>query len=377
MDKVMLHVRSWPAPMALVLCMAMLLGSTTDEIDAPDWLAEAWISFWTSPAPEVPDQAPPSPPRDSAPDLAVPYAPVPGRDDRTPLAFLNHVFDLGNPGLTDQLSGIGPVSWDHAGTGSGTLIARDVVLTTGHLFVERGLWDGPLGRTERPPPPSNGRIYLAACGRAYDFQSIELGSLAPRERLGLDYAIARLAEPACEAARVLPVALTPRDVAEVADQMLLSLGAYPFADVPWYANHPLFADRDPSQPYARYAVFGVRCEATGLRDTGDVGGLSTGLVLTSGCDAVPGGSGGALLASRDGGARYVLIGVTNSYRRNTEFNNYTSIEGVFAEHLSRYVTLQELPPASTTAPNAASRGLGAEAPDGPWLPLTLNEENQR
>ncbi len=377
MDKVLMQARSWPAPTAFVLCMVMLLGSTTDEIDAPDWLAEAWVTLWAAPEPEMPGPEAPAPPQDGAPDLTVPYAPVPGRDDRTPLAFLNQVFDLGNPALPDQLSGIGPVSWDHAGTGSGTLIARDMVLTTGHLFAERGMWDGPRGRTERPPPPSDGRIYLPACGRAYDFQAIELGSLSPRDRLGLDYAIARLVEPACEAAHVLSVALTPGDLAGANDQLLLSIGAYPFADVPWYANHPLFADRDLTQRYARYAVFGVRCEATGLRDTGDVDGLSTGLVLTSGCDAVPGGSGGALLASRDGGASYALVGVTNSYRPDSEYNNYTSVEGAFAEHLRRFVTLHELPTASTTAPNAASQTFGADGHGGPWLPLTLNQKDLR
>ncbi|EEE37843.1 hypothetical protein RKLH11_1681 [Rhodobacteraceae bacterium KLH11] len=97
----------------------------------------------------------------------VPYAPAPGRDDRTPVAFLSHVFGLDDGGLPEKLTGIGPVFWDHAGHGTGALIAPDIVLTTAHLFTERGKWDGPYGPTNKPPAPSDGRIYLEACGQAY------------------------------------------------------------------------------------------------------------------------------------------------------------------------------------------------------------------
>lgn len=365
-------LRGWPVVTAFVVSAAMIFGSTVDEIDAPDWLVEVLSSFWSSPEKDDGDlgQLPNEP--KAAP--GIPFAPVPGRDDRTPVALLNQVFELGNPSLPAHLTGIGPVFWDHAGHGSGTLIAPSIVLTTAHLFAEQGLWDGPLGRTERPPPPSDGRIYLEACGRAYDFVAIDLGSMAPRSRLGLDYAIAELVEPACTAAHPLPVALTPDDLVGATNQYLLSVGAYRFTDVEWYAGHPLYADRDVGDRFSRMAVFGVRCEATGREDTGDVAMRSTAIITTDGCDAVPGGSGGALLVSRDGGASYAVIGVTNSYRPNTDYNNYTRIEGAFAAHLGGYVDLVQLPAASGTTSTPSSLPPGADAP---WLSLVWNQEDLR
>lgn len=366
MSKVLSVLQGWPVPVAAFLIGAMILGSTVDEIDMPDWLADTFATRWVRPEPDAPPDAP-------APRLPVPFAPAPGRDDRTPIAFLNHVFELGSPSLPSHLGGIGPVFWDHAGQGTGALISPTRVLTTGHLFAKAGEWEGPFGRTPKAPAPSDGRIYLEACGRAYDFAKIDLGSMTPRERLGLDYAIAELAEPACDAAHVLPVAVTPDDLASAADQMVLNFGAYRFADVDWYAHHPLFAGRDLDTKYARFAVFGVSCSVTGREDTGEVAEGSTAVIVTQGCDGVPGGSGGPLLVSRDGGASYAIVGVANSYRRtDREFNNYTRIEGAVAAHLSGYVDLVALPPASTTSPSPASL---PEGPNGAWLPMRSHSED--
>ncbi len=352
----------WPIPVAAILCCAMIFTTAMEKIDLPDWLLDGFAQ-----APDVPA---PVPPKDAAPapksGLAVPYAPAPGRDDRTPVAFLSQVFDLGDAALPSKLSGIGPVFWDHAGQGTGALISKSVVLTTGHLFAERGKWDGPHGLTEKPPAPSDGRIYLAACGRAYDFKAIHMGSMAPRNRLGLDYAVAELATPACDAAAVLPVALTPGDLYGAEGQILLNMGAYRFRDLPRYAQHPLFDERakDPGR-HARYAVFGVRCQATAHQDTGDVPKGSTGIVITSGCDGIPGGSGGPLIVSRDGGATYAVVGVANSYRTtDAEYNNYTAIEGALAAHVGQFVPLANLTKASASPQPSSSN------PDitdqGPW-----------
>lgn len=360
MVKLTSFVQAWPVLVAALVSGAMIFSAAADDVTLPDWLTDAFAA-----APEVPVQPePPAPAPDG--DTQIPFAPVPGRDDRTPVAFVSHVFELGDPNLPSKLTGIGPVYWDHAGRGTGALIARDVVLTTAHLFVEEGKWDGPAGLTNKPPSPSDGRIYLHACNRAYDLKAIHLGSMSPRARLGLDYAIVELAEPACDAAVILPVANTPGDLAGAQDQILLNMGSYAFADVHHYANHPLFADQRASgNRFEQQAVFGVRCAATGRGDTGGVSDGSTAVIETEGCDGVPGGSGGPLLASRDGGASYSIVGVANSYRPDTEYNNYTSIEGAFAKHLATFVDLTPLPAATATYRPSTS----PPEPSGPWLPM--------
>lgn len=357
MTKLEAIANHWPLPVAALLCGALVATTAIEKVDLPDWLTKSPDNVPEQPAP-TPTPGPKS--------VAVPYAPAPGWDDRTPVAFLSQVFDLGDGALSTKLSGIGPVFWDHAGQGTGALIAPNVVLTTGHLFAERGKWDGPHRPTEKPPAPSDGRIYLEACGKTYDFKAIHMGSMSPRARLGLDYAIAELMTPACPEATVLPVALAPQDLLSAEDQILLNMGAYRFSDLLRYAQHPLFdAKANDSSRFARYAVFGVRCKATSHKDTGDVPEGSTGLVITSGCDGIPGGSGGPLIVSRDGGATYSVVGVANSYRKtDAEYNNYTAIEGAFAAHLSEFVDVTTLSDAAVSALPSSSY------PDitdhGPW-----------
>ncbi|MEM7729677.1 MAG: hypothetical protein AAF311_10435 [Pseudomonadota bacterium] len=357
----------WPVPIATLLCGFLVVATAAERVELPDWLVGLFI--------EVPGDIPPAPasPEPDAPPASpgISYAPAPGRDDRTPLPFVSQVFGLDDPNLSTKLSGAGPVLWDHAGQGTGALIARDVVLTTAHLFAEDGQWYGPFGLTEKPPAPSAGRIYLAACGRAYDFAAIELGSMAPRKWLGLDYAIARLVEPACREAAVLPVALTPDDLVGAEDQIMLAISSHRYADLPRYAGHPLYADRGTDR-FSRYDVFGVRCKATGREDTGDVAEGSTAITATEGCDGVPGGSGGPLVLSRDGGASYAVVGVANSYRPDTEYNNWTRIEGAFAAHLRRLAPTIRLPDARTIRPDPASREEdgSVHGPKGPWVAMS-------
>lgn len=364
MNKFVALLHAWPVPAAALMSGAMFVAVAVDQVTLPGWLTEAFVS-----GPEDPKA--PSPGPDTRHD--VPYGPAPGRDDRTPPLYLSQVFGLNDTALPEKLTGIGPVFWDHGGQGTGALIATNIVLTTGHLFAERGKWDGPNGRSKRPPAAADGRIYLAVCKRAYELKTIHLGSMAPRARLGLDYAIVELATPACDEATVLPVADTPNDLAAATDQVLLNMGAYRFADLERYAQHPLFAQQAvrPAK-HARYAVFGVRCAARGHHDTGRVANGSTGVIVTEGCDGVPGGSGGPLLVSRDAGVTYSIVGVANSYRPNTEYNNYTRIEGAFAKHLAQFVDLIELPAAdSANSPNASM-----STKLGPWLPMTWDIQTE-
>ncbi len=349
-------VAMWPVPAAILLCAAMVLMSAGETVSLPEWIAKGLET------PETPPEVEPEP----APEqLSVPYAPVPGRDDRTPVAFMSHVFSLNDPNLPTKLSGIGPVYWDHAGRGTGALIAPDVVLTTAHLFVERGKWDGPNGRTEKPPHPSAGRIYLAACGRSYEFKAIHPGSMAPRKRLGLDYAIAELATPACSEASILPVAFTPGDITSHGDQIFLSTGYYRFSEITRYATHLLYDTRDLTNRNERLDLFGVKCQPVAREGTGNVPKGTTAVIATEGCSGKPGSSGGPVLLSRDGGVSYAVVGVRNSSRPGTEYNNDTRIEGAFAAHLSGFVTLESFPETNST---------GAEErdwqPGGLWVPST-------
>lgn len=243
----------------------MIIVSVAGDVETPDWPGETPAP--AEPAPEAPAQA----------DIA--YASAPGRDDRTPLEFIDLVFQRGDPTLPGKLSGIGPVFWPAGGRGSGALIARDVVLTTVHLFVKGGTWHGGNGLLPVPPDPIQGSIFLAACGRSYAF-----------------------------------------------------------TDLPCYATHTLMMRKElRSDGLQAQHVFGVFCTFAGVISAGSHPNGTTGLIETKGCDGVPGGSGGPLLLSRDAGATYEIVGVANSYRPNTEFNNYTRIEGVFAAHLARFL----------------------------------------
>ena len=349
----------WPVPAAALATGFLFVATAAEHAELPQWLIDALAR-----APEAaPEPETPAPPDDIA---DVPFAPSPGWDDRTALAHVSQVFGLHDPQIAQKLSGVGPVYWDHSGRGTGALIARDLVLTTGHLFAEDGKWEGPFGLTHKAPSPSDGRMYLEACGRAYALTAIDLGSMAPRDRLGLDYAIVRLAEPACEAARILPVAMTPDDLEQMREQIFLNLGSYEFSEVARYAQHPLFADKAANRnAHPRQAVFGVRCTPTGREDTGDVADGSTAVIVTEGCDGVPGGSGGPVVLSRDGGASYSIVGVANSYLPNTEYNNYTRIEGAFAAHLETFISLNSFP-ASAAEPSATfGKGVSFGPPD-PW-----------
>lgn len=316
----------WPPVIALMIGAALVFSSAKEDLG---------FTIDVSPSPA------PLPPKVETPKTT-PYAPAPGRDDRTPLVYLSKVFDLEDADLPQKLSGVGPVFW-FGGRGSGALISRKLVLTTAHLFVKGGNWVGGNRAVPVPPAASNGSIYLPVCGRSYEFSAIEVVSDAPRSRLGLDYAIAVLDEPACEEAAVLPVSLTPDDLGgEDEDAAILNMGSYPFKDVDRFATHPIFtARKNRNDGMHRHAVFGVVCRVTGYRSTGDVPEGSTGVVLTNGCDGVPGGSGGPLLMRRADSGDLTIIGVANSYRpTDREFNNYTQIEGAFAAHLSRHVALE-------------------------------------
>lgn len=332
--------------LVLVACAALVLVSASED------LGEEALHLWG---------APPSGPAPETPP--VPYAPAPGWDDRTPLEYVSQIFGLDDPELAAKLSGVGPVFWKGS-HGTGALIAPDLVLTTGHLFASKGNWIGANTSLPIPPDPSGGKIYLAACGRSYAFAAIEPGSMTPRADLGRDYAIARLKTPACKAARVLPVSGVSEEEIDTARgergaPVILSIGAYRFADLPRYAGHPLFAGRDvKSDPMRRFHVFGVRCRITGF----EAPKPDSGLIDTEGADGVPGGSGGPLLIDR-GGARYEIIGVANSYRPNSEFNNFTRVTGDLAAHLARL-----LPGFAGTAAMSDAREAATPAMQfGPWL----------
>ena len=172
----------------------------------------------------------------------------------------------------------------------------------------------------------------------------------------------------------MPVSATPDDLVGTENQIFLNMGAYQFSDIARYAAHPVFSEKAATSiAQERQAVFGVRCEPTGRGDTGAVATGTTGVIITSGCDGVPGGSGGPTVLSRDGGLTYSIVGVANSYRPNTEYNKHTRIEGAFAAHLARFVDLVELP-AATGGP--APSHIAPEEPLGPWEPTQEMEDHE-
>lgn len=285
----------WSVLFAAILGSVLLAASASEEVSWPKWVIVQPPQDETPP--EAPEETPPAP--RTGPEI--PYAPSPGRDDRTALPYVSHVFGLNDPDLPAKFSGIGPVFWDHSGQGTGALIAPTVVLTTGHLFAKDGQWHG--AETDNvAPAPSNGRIYLSTCQQSYTLSAIHMGSMNPRARLGLDYAIVELAEPACGEAAILPIAQATDDLAAHEDQILIDLGTHRFESVPGFARHPFYAHRVGSNEVNdRYEVFAVKCTITGFEDTGDVSDGPTGLIVTDGCDGRPGSSGGAVVVSRDGG----------------------------------------------------------------------------
>ena len=145
------------------------------------------------------------------------------------------------------------------------------------------------------------------------------------------------------------------------DQIFLSTGIYAYGDLPRYADHPYYASRDQG-PYDHLDLFLVRCRTVGREDTGAVDAGSTAVTAMRGCDGRPGSSGSAGLLSRDGGKTYAVVGVRNSGRPGTEYNNDTRIEGAFAAHLSAFVDLQTFPEANGTRPLPV-----AFPPGGPWV----------
>ncbi|MEM6680435.1 MAG: hypothetical protein AAF675_21420 [Pseudomonadota bacterium] len=354
MSPLLIRPQDWPVAVAALLCAVMIVGTMATHVAAPALLGE-------EPQPAEPEVPPAKP--------GVAYAPAPGRDDRTPVEFMDQVFALDDPAIADKLTGVGPVFWT-TGRGSGALIAPDVVLTTAHLFVKDGTWKGGSTLLPIPPDPSQGSIYLAACGRSYPFSLIDVGDEAPRRQLGIDYAIARLKEPACDAAAILkPAVLSADEIAALTgvSSAIVKIGAYKSDDLDRWAKHPLMTGKEVrTDGLHRFHVFGVACTLVGVRDTGPHHRGSTSLFESEGCDGVPGGSGGPLLFSRDGGKSYEIIGVANSYRPNTEYNNFTRIEGAVAAHLAQFLPAGALRmpetgsatdyPASTLAP-------------GPWLAM--------
>lgn len=360
MTELLVEKRNWLVASVAALIVPTVLAVVAEDITRPRWFPERGDDALEEPQPADPPQVPDS-------GFAVPYAPAPGRDDRTPIAYMSHVFALTDRNLPSKLSGIGPVFWKHGGQGTGALIKPDLVLTTGHLFAKEGMWYGPFGLSEKPPAPSDGEIYLSACGRSYTLKSIHLGSMAPRARLGLDYALAELVESACPEATVLPVVETPEVFARDFEgtDIFLNMGSYRIDDLERYAFHPVFN----GYPHA-HAVFGVRCIATGREDTGDVDRGSTGVITTEGCDGIPGGSGGPALFSRDGGASYTIVGVANSYIPDTEYNNYTRVEGAFARHLREFVDVGNAPASATNQPTVDPQ----HKLPRPWLPTNTGLE---
>ncbi|MEL6646281.1 MAG: hypothetical protein AAFQ05_01030 [Pseudomonadota bacterium] len=319
----------WPVLLGAAVCLVMVLASATDDLDL-EW---KWLSGGLS------VEQPPEP----APRVrhAIPFAPSPLRDDRTPLAYLDWVFGLDDPDAATDLNGVGRMFWFERNEATGALIAPNVVLTTAHVFAEDGLWKADGELSPERPEARNGRIYLEACGRSYRFAHIRLGDIAPRvPTLGLDFALAVLEAPACPEASILPVAIPPHDLVDHADQILLALGSYPIADITAYADHPIFAGRAGRD--MSFSAFGVRCAATGIRPTGEVAEGATSLIATEGCDGVPGGSGGPLVLSRDGGKTYNIVGISNSYSPDTEFNSWTRVHGAVAAQLRAFVEVHDL-----------------------------------
>ena len=79
----------WPLPVAVLLSVALVSTIVLETVTLPDWL-KAWQVDRHAPMPTEPK-------RD---EDAIPYAPVAGWYDRTPVAYCSLVFDLNDPELT-------------------------------------------------------------------------------------------------------------------------------------------------------------------------------------------------------------------------------------------------------------------------------------
>ncbi len=158
----------WPTFIAVGLSTVIGVITLEEKLGV-----ELELSF-LRPDVEAPNADEPLPPEPS-----VPLGQNPGWDDRTPLEYMSHYFDIDDPYLTEKLSGFGTVDWVGRYSGTGALIAPDVVLSTGHAFAKSGQWLTISGHHTPAHNPSAGSIFLAACGRSYEFVHIELGSMSP------------------------------------------------------------------------------------------------------------------------------------------------------------------------------------------------------
>ena len=235
MRKVMQFIECLLAAVPAVV--ALLLSAGTVYVSMKEDLGEGQV-----PTP-VPLEMPEIPRFWDFQERPDPHTGRPDVDDRTPLEHLSNAFGLADPQMADKLSGVGGVHWAGVGAATGTLFGRpDVVLTTAHLFVKGGRWKDGGRPVSVPPPATRGFFYLDVCQRSYRFSLIEVGSEAPRQNLGLDYALVQLEEPACPEAAVLQGAtLSDERMSAMVEQkaMVLNLGVYRTQDVDVFRDDPV------------------------------------------------------------------------------------------------------------------------------------------
>ena len=86
-------LNAWPVLVAMLISAAMIVSAAEKDVTLPPWV----IEFFIEEPEDKPEPAPVPKPKSAH---AVPYAPAPGRDDRTPLAYVSHVFELDDPDLS-------------------------------------------------------------------------------------------------------------------------------------------------------------------------------------------------------------------------------------------------------------------------------------